>query len=887
MYLNHYHLKAKPFDLSPGPHFLWLGEKHKEALATLNYGIIEDLGFLLLTGDVGVGKTALIHRLISNLDASTIVAHITDPGLGILDFFKLLAAEFNIAKDFRSKAEFLIELEKFLYSAYSDRKKVLLIVDEAQRLNSKLLDQIRVLSNIELSNRKLINIFFVGQPEFKNMLMDSSSRAMRQRIAINYHINPLTESETGQYIGHRLKMAGATRKIFKSNAIHEIFRFTGGYPRAINVICDHALLTGYAGGLQSIDSEVIKECQQELNIRAGFDFSRHSFQAPTKTNRPAARQPSPRQSMHWGYPLLIGTCIVLSALLFSYYLLWPGPHWTMKLFTQKKMAPSPHSQADTLADQALRQSATSEKKPIQASPKKVTTPAQPHKINANPEKTAPKDEIAAGSPTAVATAQATPAPDRLPGKSALEGGADGTVPTEKALAAPSAPADAQPLPPPDAAAGNRLDAQLAAAPKDKTAADRQPAIFTAQASPAPDRLPGNSALEGNADGTVPTEKALAAPSAPADAQPLPPPDAAAGNRLDAQLAAAPKDKTAADRQPAIFTAQASPAPDRLPGNSALEGGADGTVPTEKATQKEALKKPVESIPRNETLAAERQPTPSADQATPVPDQLPRKSKPDGAETIPGKRGRDGGLVAVLSDGQPKPQLDRQVRMGTATGQSATTALSGTPPQGPNAAKLEGAPKTPSSIPATGGSSREADSDKPYQTENNAQPVQAALDNRPEPTIVAKTETRLQPSAETIKAAALTAEKPDSSGVENRLRSFLDYYCSTYAAKDFAAFTRLFVPDAMENGEPFESLSPKYKKNFSFIETIEYRIEMQQFSYDEDNETIKIEGDFFLKWLPPDKEWRQNTGKIYMSLKENGPSFMVQQLDYHGSPPPKQ
>jgi general secretion pathway protein A len=173
---------------------------------------MEDLGFLLLTGDVGVGKTALIHRLISNLNSSTIVAHITDPGLGTIDFFKLLAVEFNIPVEFHGKGEFLIELEKFLYAAYADHKKVLLIVDEAQRLNNKLLDQIRVLSNIELSDRKLINIFFVGQPEFKKMLMANSNRAIRQRIAINYHIQPLTESETGQYIEHRLKVAGATRK---------------------------------------------------------------------------------------------------------------------------------------------------------------------------------------------------------------------------------------------------------------------------------------------------------------------------------------------------------------------------------------------------------------------------------------------------------------------------------------------------------------------------------------------------------------------------------------------------------------------------------------------------------------------------------------------------
>ena len=305
MYLDHYHLKVKPFNLSPGPNFLWLGEKHKEALATLNYGIQDDLGFLLLTGDVGVGKTALIHQLINNLDSSTIVAHITDPGLGTIDFFKLLAAEFNIPVEVHGKGEFLIELEKFLYAAHADHKKVLLVVDEAQRLNNKLLDQIRVLSNIELSDRKLINIFFVGQPEFKNMLMTNNNRAIRQRIAINYHINPLTLSETGHYIEHRMKVAGATQKIFKPEAMHAIFSFTGGFPRAINILCDHALLTGYASGIKSIDSAVIEECKQELNIRAGFDFKKTAFQTSPPARPNPKRVHCHRHGLHGLNQLLI------------------------------------------------------------------------------------------------------------------------------------------------------------------------------------------------------------------------------------------------------------------------------------------------------------------------------------------------------------------------------------------------------------------------------------------------------------------------------------------------------------------------------------------------------------------------------------------------------
>jgi type II secretory pathway predicted ATPase ExeA len=325
MYLNHYHLKAKPFDLSPSPRFLWLGEKHKEALSTLTYGIVENSGFLLLTGDVGAGKTALIYRLISSLDASTIVAHITDPELGTIDFFKMLAAEFGITGDIRSKADFLIQFENFLLQAYSENKKILLVVDEAQRISNKLLDQIRVLSNIELSDRKLINIFFVGQPEFKNMLMDSRNRAIRQRIAINYHINPLTEQETGQYIEHRLKVAGATQKIFKPEAGREVFRFTAGYPRAINIICDHALITGYASGLKSIDVGTIKECEQELNMRAGMDFGRTDRQMPTSRKPVRQGKPSPRQSPFGMYAILLMGLVVALGTLAGYLFLRPAP----------------------------------------------------------------------------------------------------------------------------------------------------------------------------------------------------------------------------------------------------------------------------------------------------------------------------------------------------------------------------------------------------------------------------------------------------------------------------------------------------------------------------------------------------------------------------------
>ena len=289
MYETFYNLKLKPFQITTDPKFLWLGEKHTEALATLKYGIMENKGFLLLTGDVGTGKTALINRLVQMIDVAAIVAKVPDPGLSSIDFFNFLAVEFEMNKRFDSKGAFLIYLKTFLHKAYSIHKKVLLIIDEAQRLNHELLEQIRLLSNIELQNRKLINIFFVGQTEFKETLMEDRNRAVRQRIAVSYHIDPLSASESQQYIKHRLKIAGATREIFDKEAIREISTFSSGYPRLINIICDHALLTGYASDLKSINKKVIEECERELQIPVMTDAENNNGQKYAT----AKRNPTP------------------------------------------------------------------------------------------------------------------------------------------------------------------------------------------------------------------------------------------------------------------------------------------------------------------------------------------------------------------------------------------------------------------------------------------------------------------------------------------------------------------------------------------------------------------------------------------------------------------
>jgi general secretion pathway protein A len=283
MYLKHYNIKEKPFNISPDSRFLWMSEKHKEALAALKYGVMEHKGFLVLTGDVGTGKTLLINALIRITEVKTIIATIPDPDLEIMDFFNLLSEEFKMNKVFFSKGEFLIQFEQFLLESYASDKTVLLIIDEAQRLNHELLEQIRLLSNIELDNRKLINIFFVGQSEFNQMLGGDRSRAVRQRIAVNYQLEPLSQKETAAYISHRLKRAGAIDEIFRPDAVREVFNFSRGYPRLINVICDLALLSGFSAGLKKIDAALVKKCGKELQI-------------PTDVARPLERQSIPDET---------------------------------------------------------------------------------------------------------------------------------------------------------------------------------------------------------------------------------------------------------------------------------------------------------------------------------------------------------------------------------------------------------------------------------------------------------------------------------------------------------------------------------------------------------------------------------------------------------------
>ncbi len=293
MYLDHFSLKEKPFQISADPRFLWLGSKHKEALAILRYGIFDNRGFLLLSGDVGTGKTTLIHALLRSLGDDTLVAMVPDPGLSIMDFYRYVAKSFKINTEFESKEEFLDFFKKFLLQNEEQKRKVLLIIDEAQRLNSDLLEEIRLLSNIEKDYTKLINIFFVGQNEFNNIILQQRNRPLRQRITINYNIDPLEKHEVMEYIRYRLAVAGCEKPIFTAEAVHDIYNFSEGYPRLINIICDHALLTAFVQGARQVAGDTVRECAEELRIKL---VTPQSSAPPAIETLAYPREPAPAQA---------------------------------------------------------------------------------------------------------------------------------------------------------------------------------------------------------------------------------------------------------------------------------------------------------------------------------------------------------------------------------------------------------------------------------------------------------------------------------------------------------------------------------------------------------------------------------------------------------------
>ena len=265
MYLKFYKLIEKPFSVTADPNFLYLSKKHREAIFHMQYGIEERMGFLEITGDIGTGKTTLCKALLNTLDEHTKTAFILNSNLSEIQLLQAIVEDFGIPLKNKNKITMLNELNKFLLAQFKLNNNVVLIIDEAQNLKSSLLEQIRLLSNLETEKEKLLQIVLVGQPELREKLISKELAQLRQRIAVRYHILPLDKNELEGYIYHRLKIAGSRdNNFFKKDALGEVFKFSRGVPRLINIICDKALLAGYAKEKKTIDSHVIKKCAKEI-----------------------------------------------------------------------------------------------------------------------------------------------------------------------------------------------------------------------------------------------------------------------------------------------------------------------------------------------------------------------------------------------------------------------------------------------------------------------------------------------------------------------------------------------------------------------------------------------------------------------------------------------
>ena len=267
MYRAFYGLIHPPFEMTPDPAFLYLGETHREGLATLVYGVRSRKGFVMLTGEVGTGKTTLLRALLAQLDTSTDSAYIFNSCLEPLDFFELLFDDLGIKEVCTSKAGYLLALNHYLIDRLKKDRTVLLIIDEAQNLSPEMLEEVRLLSNLETPNSKLIQILLVGQPELSEMLDRDDLRQLRQRIVLRHELKPFDAAELEFYVEERLRLAGYTGKgIFKCSAFRELFAVTGGVPRLVNVVCDGSLLTGYGRDQLTLDAEIVREVANDLHL---------------------------------------------------------------------------------------------------------------------------------------------------------------------------------------------------------------------------------------------------------------------------------------------------------------------------------------------------------------------------------------------------------------------------------------------------------------------------------------------------------------------------------------------------------------------------------------------------------------------------------------------
>jgi len=279
MYKEFYGFSEDPFQITPDPRFLYMSEQHREAYAHLSYALNKSKGFTVITGEAGTGKTTLIQMMLARLDGHTRTAHLYNPKLSTLDFLKYICHDLGLKTEgLTMKGELLTLLNSFLLECYSRKDRVVLIIDEAQTLSRNLLEEVRLLTNLETPKSKLLQVILMGQPELEKVLAEPRFRQLRQRISVRYHLNPLNRNQTGEYIERRLKVAGSRgARIFEPEAVRLIWKFSKGIPRVINTLCDGALVIGHATSRKVIDGKIAKETIRDMGYlrpKSGTFFHR-------------------------------------------------------------------------------------------------------------------------------------------------------------------------------------------------------------------------------------------------------------------------------------------------------------------------------------------------------------------------------------------------------------------------------------------------------------------------------------------------------------------------------------------------------------------------------------------------------------------------------------
>jgi general secretion pathway protein A len=267
MYEAFFNLNTKPFDLLPNSEFLYLSKSHKRAITYLDYGIREHAGFVLLTGEIGSGKTTIIRNLIKKQPDRVVLSKVFNTQVNFDQLIAMVNDDFNLPVQGKDKIALLRDLNDFLIEQYTLGNKPTLIIDEAQNLSADILEEIRMLSNLETDNAKLLQIILVGQPELRKTLALPGLMQLRQRISINCHINPLTRLEVEEYILHRLHIAGNREAAqFSTQAIDSIYKYSRGIPRLINIICDFIMLSAFAEETKQIDDDMVRDIIGDLDF---------------------------------------------------------------------------------------------------------------------------------------------------------------------------------------------------------------------------------------------------------------------------------------------------------------------------------------------------------------------------------------------------------------------------------------------------------------------------------------------------------------------------------------------------------------------------------------------------------------------------------------------